>query len=67
MIGNRSTRNVPVLLDWKSISELRGARPEWAALRCGISNTGAVITVRDTAPSRSSLIYSDQQECTLQE
>jgi len=62
---NRNARNVPVLLDWNRI--LHRERSAWAALRSGSSNSGTIIIVRDTAPRKPRLIYSDQQECFHQE
>jgi len=47
--------------------ELRRERPAWDALRYGISHPGTIIIVRDTAPRRPSLMYSDQQGCIHQE
>jgi hypothetical protein len=64
---DRSTRNVPVPLEWNMNLELRRESPECAALCSGCSNSGTIITVCDTAPRRPSHIYSDQQECTHQE
>jgi hypothetical protein len=53
---DRSTRNDPLLLDWKLNPEILRKGPAWVALWSESSNPGTVIIVRDTAHRRPILI-----------